>query len=284
MQIAFLGGDGRMTLCAERAREEGHTVYAAAGGAEALSSEALRRVGEASLLVLPYPATRDGVHIGGTRLPFSLLPLREGATVAGGDIPPDWHRENVLFHDVAKDEAFLWRNARLTAEGALATALTATGKGLFGVSCALLGYGRIAAQLARLLLALGARVTVYARRASARGAAEPTGCQVAELRFPVTLSEGVVFNTLPPGTAPLFSVAKGGLCYDLGGSLPPTLPDGEGGEIGVISLRGVPGSFAPAAAAEVYYRALSPCLACAAAADTQCFPEETVVPTFAEGR
>ena len=284
MQIAFLGGDGRMTLCAERAREEGHTVFAAVDGGGLSSVEALTEVAEASLLVLPYPATRDGVHIGGTGVPFSALPLREGATVAGGEIPPEWHRENLVFYDVAKDESFLWRNARLTAEGALATVLTATGRGLSGISCALLGYGRIATALARLLSALGARVTVYARRPSARGAAEAEGYGTGTLAFPMSFSEAVVFNTLPPGSAPLFSVGRGALCYDLGGSLPATLPDGEGGETPVIALRGVPGRFAPRAAAEVYYEALRPCLGGSGAADTLCFPEEEVVPTFAEGR
>ena len=284
MQIAFLGGDRRMTLCAERAKREGHAVCAAVGGEGLLSHEMLTGVREASLLVLPYPATRDGVHITGTHIPLSVLPLREGATVAGGGIPLDWHRGNILFFDVAKEEPFLWQNARLTAEGALATAMTATERGLFGAEAAVLGYGRIGVQLARLLARLGARVTVYARRPSVRAAAEAEGYGARALVGPLTLSEGVVFNTLPPDVTPLVSLPKGALCYDLGGGLPPVLPDGEGGEVRVASLRGVPGVFAPLAAAEVYYEALRPCLEGAGAAESESFPEDEVVPTFAEGR
>ena len=284
MQIAFLGGDRRMTLCAERAKEEGHATFAAVGGEGLLSHEVLTGVREASLLVLPYPATRDGVHIVGTHIPFSALPLREGATVAGGAIPSAWHREHVLFYDVAKEEPFLWRNARLTAEGALATAMTATGRGLWGVETAVLGYGRIGAQMARLLASLGARVTVYARRPAVRAAAEAEGYRAEALSFPLTLPEAVVFNTLPPDVTPRFSLTKGALCYDLGGGLPVALSDGEGGEVAVTALRGVPGVFAPLAAAEVYYDALRPFLDGEGASDNESFPEDEVGPTFAEGR
>ena len=284
MQIAFLGGDRRMTLCADRAKREGHAVYAAVGGEGLLSHEVVTGVREASLLVLPYPATRDGLHITGTHIPFSVLPLREGATVVGGAIPPDWHREHVLFYDVAKEETFLWRNARLTAEGALAAAMTATERGLWGVETAVLGYGRIGAQLAHLLACLGAHVTVYARRPSVRAAAEAEGYGTASLSFPLSLSERAVFNTLPPDVTPSVLLKKGAFCYDLGGGLPSALPDGEGGEVTVTCLRGVPGAFAPLAAAEVYYDALRPCLLGAGASESESFPEDGVVPTFAEGR
>ena len=271
-----------MTLCAERARGEGHSVFAAVG--ESPSSAVLRReVGRASLIVLPYPATRDGVFINATRLPFSDLPLSEGATVVGGGIPADWHREHILFCDLVRDERLLWQNARLTAEGVLAAALSATERGLYGVAVAVLGYGRIGKQLARLAACLGAQVTVYARREVAIAEAEAAGHRVCSLASATRFGEAVVFSTLPPSADVLPILSPRALCYDLGGALPNALPDGEGGSISVESARGVPGIFAPVGAAEVYYEALRPYLSAEGTAGEESFPTESVVPTAAMG-
>ena len=280
LQIAFLGGDRRMTLCAERAKGEGHTVFAAVGGEGILSPAVLTGVREADLLVLPYPATRDGVHIGGTHIPFSALPLREGVTVAGGAIPLDWHREHILFYDLAKDEPFLWQNARLTAEGALSAALTATERGLFGLSAAVLGYGRIGKQLACLLSRMGAAVTVYARRPAALAEAEAAGHAARSLSLPLSVPEELVFSTLPAPAPLSLTLSPAALCYDVGGALPPALSDGQGGEVTVVSMKGVPGVFAPQGAAAVYYDAMRPYLAACQQAGEEGFPEEGVVPTF----
>ena len=281
MQIAFLGGDRRMTLCAERARKEGHTVFAAVGGEGVLSAAVLEGVAGATLVVLPYPATRDGVHVTGTHIPFSALPLREGTTVVGGALPADWHREHILFFDPARNEDFLWQNARLTAEGAVVAALTATERGLYDVSVAVLGYGRIGKQLARLAACLGARVRVYARRPAALAEAAAEGYGTAPFTEPLALGEAVVFDTLPPDTAQSLTVKKEALCYDLGGALPAALPDGQGGEVKVESMRGVPGVFAPCGAAEIYYEALRPYLVAQAEAGEEGFPSGEVVPTLA---
>lgn len=270
-----------MTICAARAREEGHDVFSAVGGEGLLSAAVLRGVEAASVLVLPYPATRDGVHISGTHIPFSALPLKDGVTVVGGAIPADWHREHVLFFDLARQEGFLWENARLTAEGALATVLSATERGLYGLPVAVIGFGRIGKQLARLLAAVGGRVTVYARRPAALAEARAMGYGARTAVFPLTVEEGLVLDTLPPAVSHSLILPEGALCYDLGGGLPATLPDVAGGEVKVETMRGVPGVFAPRGAAEIYYDALRPYLATATEAGEEGFPTGEVVPTLA---
>ncbi len=270
-----------MTICAARARKEGHAVFSATGGEGLLSPAVLQGVGEASVLVLPYPATRDGVHISATHIPFSALPLKEGVTVVGGDIPADWHREHVLFFDLARQEGFLWENARLTAEGALAAVLNATERGLYGLPVAVVGFGRIGKQLARLLNAVGGRVTVYARRPAALAEARAMGYGAREAVFPLSVEERVVLDTLPPAVTHSLKLPEGALCYDLGGALPATLPDTAGGEVKVETMRGVPGVFAPQGAAEIYYAALLPYLATATETGEEGFPMGEVVPTLA---
>ncbi len=275
-----------MTLCAEAALAEGHGVFSATEGEGLLSPRVLAEVGKADLVVLPYPATRDGVHITATHIPFSALPLREGTVVVGGGIPCHFHRDNILFFDLARDERFLWQNARLTAEGGLSAALHATERGLWGVRTAVLGYGRIGKQLARLLARMGAEVTVYARRAAALAEAESEGFAALPFTEPLSLTAPLVFGTFPASVPTDIRVTKGALCYDLGGGLPSSLADGEGETVTVTVLRGVPGVFSPVGAAEVYFRALHPYLSmpCFPTDGEECdSPESPVVPTLAEG-
>lgn len=72
----------------------------------------------------------------------------------------------LLFY--AKSEAFLERNAALSAEGALAQAMGRTERALMDMAVLVTGYGRFARALARRLGALGAEVWVAARRGEQR--------------------------------------------------------------------------------------------------------------------
>jgi dipicolinate synthase subunit A len=189
-----------------------------------------------------------------------------------------------LFFDLARSERFLWQNARLTAEGAVAAAMNTTERGVAGCEAALLGYGRIGKQLARRLGALGARVTVYARSEAALAEAESEGFSASPLVFPIALREEMVWNTLPPSAPANITVTKGAAVWDLGGSMPTALPDGEGGEVAVTALRGVPGAYAPEGAAAIYFLAMSAYLSEDGAGNEEAVSEGWVIPTLAAGR
>lgn len=114
MYITFLGGDRRMSVAASFLESEGHTAYLSQGNIPA----------DTQLLVLPYPATRDGTHIAGTGIPFTALSLPPQMLIFGGRVPPAW-REGHTVADAEENESFLLDNAYLTAAAGVATALRA---------------------------------------------------------------------------------------------------------------------------------------------------------------
>ena len=101
--------------------------------------------------------------------------------------------------DLWADEALLSDNARLTAEGAVASAMTASSSALSDLRCLVIGWGRIGRALAELLVALGARVTVASRSAAGRNRAAERGAEAADTaRIGEALpGHGLIFNTAP---------------------------------------------------------------------------------------
>ncbi|MBQ8288872.1 MAG: hypothetical protein IJX76_08930 [Clostridia bacterium] len=227
---AFIpGGDGRMVHTAKILEQAGCTVtlFGQDGGAPpSLPIDQL--VFAAEMIVLPIPVSRDGITL---NAPMATQPipldgivsaLRKGQTVAGGGFPAGWsdaiRARGCALYDCLTDERFALPNALATAEGAVALAITETSDLLSDSDCTILGYGRIAKHLSRLLTAMGARVTVIARKAGARAEATAEGCAAYSLTdAPSMLADTpLIFNTIP---APLFDFAKllptGGTVIDL---------------------------------------------------------------------
>lgn len=243
--IGFLGGDRRMAIAADYVQKHGHTV---------LMLDGVREVPPTCrLLVLPYPATRDGVTVAGTDIAFSDLTLADETALFGGRLPAPW-REGHVSADAEENENYLIQNAYLTAAAGVGTALRAGERAFFRVRAAVLGYGRIGKETARMLRALGATVTVYARREAVVRKAERAGLHARLLTERQALSEPLVFGTVPAPAENLRSLVpvKDALIYDLGGGLPPVLRTKDGEEVRTLPLRGAPGVFAPRAAGEIY--------------------------------
>ena len=252
LTIGLLGGDRRMEIAADFLRNAGHTVAFPTGGAptEAFFSAL-------DLLVLPYPATRDGKHIALTTLPFSSLPLSKKTALFGGRLPPAW-REGRPSGEAEENEEYLCGNAYLTAAAGVATALRAGERAFFRVRAAVLGYGRIGKETAKMLRALGAEVTVYVRREAAKEEAARDGFAARLLQDTRRLSEGLVFGTVPAPAENLASltVKEDALIYDLGGGLPEAMATEGEMPVRTLPLRGAPGVFAPKAAGELYAGAI----------------------------
>lgn len=202
----LLGGDGRVCYAEEALIKAGcRTALYAHTGKPAFPCQPI----DADLLILPLPLTRDGETLNAphSAAPVPLLALlsllHKGQTVVGGLFPPQWAEEfakrGVRICDPLGDEAFAAANALSTAEGAIALAIAETPDLLYGCTCGILGYGRIAKQLAPRLAALGARLTVYARSAAAREEAMTRRYAAKAL---TELQDGehfpdLLFNTIP---------------------------------------------------------------------------------------
>lgn len=186
MEIRLFGGGERQKSCAARL-----------SGAE---------LGCEQLLLLPIPTTKDKKYITGTPTPLAAIPplCSLGTLVAGYEIPPEIIGEITArgadVFDAGSDEEFLLANADLTARGALGFLLTNTQIDLTDMSIGIIGYGRIGSRLHRLLLFLGARVSVYTSREALASELNAAGAE-SEIICPTTdLSAlDVVFNTSPTG-------------------------------------------------------------------------------------
>ncbi len=107
-------------------------------------------------------------------LPFSLSPSRMCALISslpknsrtfGGPLNEEMSQlafdRKIRHVDLLSDEEFCQDNALLTAEAALACLISSTDTSLFGMRCAVFGYGRIGKRLTRMFLTHGATVLVF---------------------------------------------------------------------------------------------------------------------------
>lgn len=213
--ILVAGGDLRqVTLARMLARD--YRVYAVGfdktmfpGTEVILIQNPIALKERADIVILPIPASTDGVFV---NAPFtskaialdSLLPvLRDGGIVFGGKISPMTQEifkgAGIPVVDYLEREELAVLNAIPTAEGAVQIAMEELPVTLFGLETVIVGMGRIAKVLAKMLTGLGAKVTVCARKYADLAWAEIFGC----LAVPISQMDGelekagLVINTAP---------------------------------------------------------------------------------------
>lgn len=236
-RFAVIGGDLRMTHLARRLTEEGYPVSLFGCGTDCLpdpdTDKNLRICGSlskaaegADILILPLPASRDGETVHAPRDPSCHVTLSEIAdllkraprlTLFGGKLPQkfidgakEFDPTATRVTDYYDSEVLQLRNAYITAEAALMTAMELTDRTLRDTSVAVLGYGRIGKYLARLLRALGADVTVCARREETLFEAAAEGCHPLLITASDPMSgmasicrdHPILFNTVPAHILP----------------------------------------------------------------------------------
>lgn len=145
--------------------------------------------------------------------------------------------------DLLQDETYLWKNAAITAQVAVTLAAKELPVTWRDTNAMILGWGRIGQCLARDLTALGAHVTVAARKEVHRAQIEAfghTALPIQGLSYQLSRCR-VLFNTVP---APVLTQQQLKLCRPDCIKLELASSDGmEGSDI--LTARGLPGKFAP---------------------------------------
>ena len=281
--VAILGGDTRQLSLAAKLAEEGLTVRAFGLPRESLPPRVecfldwKEALGGATVVLLPLPASPDGIHVNlplatGQDRPtlsdiFSLLP--PGALLSGGKLTPSTkaalEEQGIRYFDYFDSEELQERNALPTAEGAVSILMREIPRTVKGLSVGVTGYGRVARALTELLLAMGAEVTVAARKRSDIAAAAALGCYTVHLTGGDSLAEigkrnRVIFNTVPYwifSKSILSRMHRESLIIDLAsapGGVDATAAEAQG--IRVIWALSLPGKYAPATAGEIIAQTL----------------------------
>lgn len=235
MRICVAMGDARMEYAADALAKKGYEV----------TREICRDRLDA--LVLPVRASNT---------PPELIRTckEQGALVVGGMLPV----VGAGCFDYMKDEAFLYDNARITAEGAVMLLGTQSKGVLYGADIAIVGMGRIAECLCMMLCALQARVSVYARRPEVLSRARAMGARTVcfSTSLPASIAtHDAVCNTVPHllfDAQTLGSFEKETMLLELA-SNPGGFDCSAALQYGlqIINGQGIPGKYAPRAAGEL---------------------------------
>ena len=203
MKLLVLGGDIRLHYTAERLKQKYEVYTYGVSEVDMLPDE------PCDAAVLGLPASRDGINISAPlcRDPVSFTVLKKlvkcGGIVIGGMISPAIRKfcaENGFFcEDHYCDEAVMLRNAVPSAEGALAVGINATPEQMLGQKVLILGFGRIASQLAVYLTAMGCEVIVAARSREKRAKARMLGCRAVgfDVLGDILPEVTLIYNTVP---------------------------------------------------------------------------------------
>lgn len=197
---------------------------------------------EATHLILPVPSFEpDGGVRGGGDILGILSQLPRDITVIGGNLDRP-ELENYKKIDLLKDPYYTAENAAITAHCAIKLAMQKLPATFNGQSVLVIGWGRIGKCLARLLAALGAKVTVAARKEADRSILLALGYGAVDTKDIDTTPYRVVFNTAPVMTVPF--------CYGNALKIDLASQPGIGGS-DVIWARGLPGKDAPESSGEL---------------------------------
>ena len=244
-RICVIGGDARMAYAANALEAAGYTLTLAH---HALPSEQ-------DVILLPVRASADGERVTGTDIFIKDVPhaLAADGKLIGGGLPKGMHG-----WDMMQNEAFLYENARLTAEAALVLLGNSTEGALFGADVGVIGMGRIAECLCPLLRAHGAHVTVYARRDEVLARARAMGART--VRFATWLPACAAQHELICNTVPHVLLNGELLAFARRDVLLLELASAPGGfdadavhALGLhyVNGQGLPGKYAPRAAGQL---------------------------------
>lgn len=267
-RIAILGGDRRQEFLAVKLKLSGFDICGFGNGIQPAATDGAEAVSTAKAVLLPVPATRDGVFLSQSGqfdpVPFSavLENLRPGTLLLGGLLPPEWiakaERRGAVCADYYREETVQLKNALPTAEGALRLAMQELPVTLFGTRAVVVGYGRIGSLLCEKLVTLGAKVGVLARAPTALANAELHGAQVGALSSgipPFFADCRVLFNTVPVRVLEqsfLSALPENCILIELAsapGGFDPELAKKKG--LRVLPAQGLPGRFYPETAGRI---------------------------------
>ena len=242
-----IGGDMRQVRLAGLLAADGHSVHTFAleqgERAEHVKEEAvLREAALADCVILPLPVEGETgtlnapLSAGRYSLAQVLDSLRSGQMICGGRVSREAaalaEERGLVLRDYFRREELAVANAVPTAEGAIQIAMEELPITIHGARVLVIGYGRVGRMTAQRFHALGAKVSVSARKYADLAWAESQGLGVEQTGRLLGWLCGydLVINTVPArvlGEAELGDLKPGCLVIDLASK-----PGGAGERVG----------------------------------------------------
>ncbi len=281
--FAVIGGDLRQAHLANCLARRGKKVYALFLEKNDTLDRKLVRIGKpeavlplCDVVVFPLPMTVEGLEI---NAPFSekkgdlrdcFSHISREAQVFGGKISSEIYtlakEYGIEPVDYLEREEMAVKNAVVTAEGAVSIAIQELPIALFGCKCLIAGHGRIAKSLMRTLNAMGAKVTVAARRYGELANIQAEGCRAVHIDRleQAAAAADLIFNTVPARIFTkevLAKLKKDALLIDLA-SKPGGVDWETASALGcrTIWALSLPGKTAPISAGEIVLDTIQNCL------------------------
>ena len=272
--ILILGGDNRSLYLGEYLEKQRYRVcYYAFNQADCYESLG-DAVSDAHIIILPLPLTRDRVTLntplydGTVTLADIYTLVVSGKMIFGGQMPKGFCEEldarGVFWCDYMLLDELAIYNAVPTAEGVLQILAEELPITIHGMKCAVTGYGRVGKVMAQTLKALGAEVTVFARKQ--RDFADAFTKGIAPKDFSALATDyhsfDTLINTVPQrviGTVELDNLNPECLLIEIASA--PFGIDFQGAKeraFNVIKAGSLPGKVAPKSAGEIIGRSILP--------------------------
>ncbi len=170
----ILGGDNRSLYLGEYLEKQRFQVCYYAFNQTDCYENLTEAINEATFIILPLPLTRDRITLNAPLFDETVL-LSDIYSLAtpekmlfGGQLPKSFCEEldarGVAYCDYFLLDELAIYNAVPTAEGVLKVLIEELPITIHGMRCAITGYGKVGKVLAGVLKALGADVTVFARK------------------------------------------------------------------------------------------------------------------------
>lgn len=267
MNMLVMGGDARSAYLAQIAAAKGWKVQTRYMDqfAQRLPNE--KAMDAWDVVALPYPVCeKDGMlwtplSAQNIQMCEAMKEIDQVRCVVGGKGAALWRMDAFNPGD---DEGFVMENAEITAEGAVFCAMRDGKSEIRRSCCVILGCGRIARFLAHKLDALGAEIIVAARKERDRVYIESSGWRAISFEtqvFSAALAQAdFVFNTVPypvlDGEA-LRRMRYSAVLYELA-SAPYGFSMEDARRLGINAKleSGLPGKYAPQAAARALYHVI----------------------------
>jgi len=219
---------------------------------------------EADILILPIPVIK-GIDKDDLNEILNKN-VKNDTIVMGGCFSEEQqkilHRRDIRYLDFMEDEVVTEENAVATAEGAIAELVRNCPYNIEGSKIIVTGYGCCGKAIAKKLGALGARVTVLARRSEVRKQAKQDGFYAVDFAFGPEEAMGAVMlvNTVPaPVVTKLMirELPRDAYILDIASS-PGGCDFACAKESGISAdlVLGIPGRFSPKASAYILARAM----------------------------